>query len=196
MSSSLSNLGGRTRSGSGVTPTYGGGRYYGGGATVPYTAGRRSPLGVTPFLLPLGALAFFPGLWLAGAWGYPWHTPYHFYNRTDNNTATRNETLPVLCLCQEYGVCGCDDNGNTTYVTELLGNGSLADRNASLIRVANVNGTKTAIINGTLPNGTTASGGTNPSNADQLSGAAKKFVIAYGGYWVMVALVGGMVTLV
>jgi hypothetical protein len=133
---------------------------------------------VTPFLLPFGALAFFPGLWLYGAYGYPWHNPVHYNNRTDNDTRTRNETLPVLCLCQEYSVCGCDDNGNSTFVAELLGNG-----------------TKTAVINGTLPNGTTASGGTDPSSADQLSGAARKFVVAYGGYWIMVALVGGIVTL-
>jgi hypothetical protein len=151
---------------------------------------------VAAFLLPLGALAFFPGLWLFGVYAYPWHTPYYFYNRTNNDTATRNETLPVLCLCQEYSVCGCDDNGNATYVNQLLGNGSAADRNSSLIQVAEVNGTKTVVINGTLPNGTTASGGTAPSNADQLSGVAKKFVTVYGGYWVMVALVGGMVTLV
>jgi hypothetical protein len=150
---------------------------------------------VTPFLLPFGALAFFPGLWLYGAYGYPWHNPVHYNNRTDNDTRTRNETLPVLCLCQEYSVCGCDDNGNSTFVAELLGNGSYADTNSSLIRVTNVNGTKTAVINGTLPNGTTASGGTDPSSADQLSGTARKFVVTYGGYWIMVALVGGIVTL-
>jgi hypothetical protein len=77
----------------------------------------------------------------------------------------------------------------------LLGNGSYADTNSSLIRVTNVNGTKTAVINGTLPNGTTASGGTDASSADQLSGTARKFVVTYGGYWIMVALVGGIVTL-
>ncbi len=37
-SKSNSNAGGKTVSGSGVRPNYGGGRYYGGGATVPYTA--------------------------------------------------------------------------------------------------------------------------------------------------------------
>lgn len=193
--SSSSNLGGQTRAGSGVTPAYGGGRYYGGGATVPYTAGRRSPLGVAPFLLLPGALLFFPGLWLYGAYAYPWQHPYYFHNRSANDSAGRNQSLPVTCLCQQYSVCGCDDNNNSTYLDGLLGNGSAADMNSTLIRVANVNGTKTAVINGTLPNGTTASGGTDASSADELSGAAKKLAVVYGGYWIMAALVAGMVTI-
>src|SRR6266702_1898664 len=57
-SKSNSNAGGKTVSGSGVRPAYGGGRYYGGGATVPYTAGQRSPLGLAPLLIPpIAALA-------------------------------------------------------------------------------------------------------------------------------------------
>jgi hypothetical protein len=56
------------------------------------------------------------------------------------------------------------------------------------------NGTSAAYINGTLPNGTTAAGGTDPSNAGQISGAAR-LAIQYGGYWVMVATVGATVLL-
>jgi len=73
--SSVSNTGGTTRQGSGVTPNYGGGRYYGGGATTPYTAGSRSPLGLVaiPLAFGAGALAFYPGLWLYGAYAYPYN---------------------------------------------------------------------------------------------------------------------------
>lgn len=76
----------------------------------------------------------------------------------------------------------------------LLGNGTSAPQNSSMVTVANVNGTQKAYINGTLPNGTTASGGTDPSNPSEVSGAAK-MVVNYGGYWVMLALVGATVSL-
>jgi hypothetical protein len=70
--SSSSNTGGATKTGSGVTPNYGGGRYYGGGATSPYTSGARSPLGIVGIPLAFGALAFYPGIWLYGAYAYPY----------------------------------------------------------------------------------------------------------------------------
>ena len=72
--SSSSNTGGRTKTGSGVTPNYGGGRYYGGGATTPYQSGSRSPLGIAavPLAFGVGALAFYPGIWLYGAYAYPY----------------------------------------------------------------------------------------------------------------------------
>jgi hypothetical protein len=72
--SSSSNNGGRTKTGSGVTPNYGGGRYYGGGATSPYQSGSRSPLGIAavPLAFGVGALAFYPGIWLYGAYAYPY----------------------------------------------------------------------------------------------------------------------------
>jgi hypothetical protein len=71
--SSSSNTGGATKTGSGVTPNYGGGRYYGGGATSPYTSGLRSPLGIAAVPLAFGALAFYPGIWLYGAYAYPYN---------------------------------------------------------------------------------------------------------------------------
>ncbi|KAF2668814.1 hypothetical protein BT63DRAFT_286139 [Microthyrium microscopicum] len=150
---SSSSGGGTSRGGSGVTPSYGGGRYYGGGASVPYAAGARSSRGLAPVgLLGVGALAFFPGLWLYGAYLYPYSSPYSFHNRTSNN----NETKPVECLCQEYSVCGCDENSDSTYLDSVIGDGNTTSFNQSLVRVADVNGTSTIVLNGTLPNGTTA----------------------------------------
>jgi hypothetical protein len=51
------------------------------------------------------------------------------------------------------------------------------------------NGTEMSYINGTLPNGTTAPGGTEPSDESQIS-AAVQHVMSYAGYTVMMGTVG------
>ncbi|KAI9805809.1 MAG: hypothetical protein M1825_000423 [Sarcosagium campestre] len=201
--------GGRTKSGSGVTPRFGGGRFYGGGASAPYTAGRRSPKGISPFVLPGVALGIFSGIWLYSAFAYPYNNPYYFRNTSRfarNRTLTGTPPikfirrqdeegvvveLPVLCLCQEYSVCGCDDNDDTEFLTSLLPNGTDGTGlNETLAQVSDVNGTTTLVLNGTLPNGTTAPGGTEDPNAtEDPSGAAAGTVRAFGGYWVMAAIV-------
>lgn len=66
----------------------------------------------------------------------------------------------------------------------LIGNGSTSALNSSVVRVAEVNGTSTIVVNGTLPNGTTASGGTDSAT----SGAM--ILVENSGYWVMAAMVG------
>ena len=77
----------------------------------------------------------------------------------------------------------------------LINNGTNHPVNSSMVRYLTYpNGTQAAYINGTLPNGTTAAGGTDPSDASQISGATK-IVAMYGGYWVMVATVGAIVLL-
>jgi len=190
--SSSSSAGGATKQGSGVTPRFGGGRYYGGGATTPYASGVRSPLGLTPVLLGATALALLPGLWLYGAYSYPYTHPYSFRNYTaptNTSDSNQNETKPVNCLCAQYQECSCDDNGNSTFLDELIGNGSYAALNQSLVTVADVNGTSTILINGTLPNGTTTAGGTDDANA------AVRTMVEASGYWVMIALVGCTVLL-
>jgi hypothetical protein len=142
-------------------------------------------------LLPVAALAFFPGIWLWGAYAYPYNHPY-YYHDNDNN---KNESLPVQCLCEQYQECGCDDNNNSTYYESLF-NGT-QPRNTSVVRVANVNGTKTIIINGTLANGTTTDDGTSSSStSSSTSGAAQGPLITLinaSGYWVMVAVVAATV---
>jgi hypothetical protein len=74
----------------------------------------------------------------------------------------------VKCLCQQYSECGCDDNNDPQYMNGLIGNGSAAAMNQSLVRVANVNGTDTIFVNGTLPNGTTASGGASSAGTQSV----------------------------
>ncbi|KAM0117093.1 hypothetical protein ACP6JC_006326 [Aspergillus fumigatus] len=157
-----------------------GGAYYAGGATSTYRAGTRSPLGVTPFLLPVAALAIFPGIWLYGAYAYPYS---HRYNYT-NETSRQNESLPVVCLCQEYSDCGCDDNNNSTYYQSLF-NGT-QPVNSSIAKVVNANGTETIYINGTVPNAT-------DSTSSSTSSAPATALLEASGYWVMVALVASMV---
>ncbi|KAF2401812.1 hypothetical protein EJ06DRAFT_362109 [Trichodelitschia bisporula] len=173
-----SNAGGRSGSGSGVQPSYGGGRYYGGGARVPYAAGGRSPAGLVALgLLPIAGLAFFAGAWLYPAYLYPYSHPYTFHNASANNGTGANQTKPVKCLCQQYSVCGCDENDDQSYLASLLGNGSTEALNSSLVRVANVNNTDTIFLNGTLPNGTTAAGGSDSAAALNLPHKALGYVV-------------------
>ncbi|KAI1636323.1 hypothetical protein F4809DRAFT_609690 [Biscogniauxia mediterranea] len=164
--SSSSNAGGSTTTGSGVRPAYGGGAYYGGGAKVPYTAGSRSASGIVPGFVggaALGAVAFVGISWAYGAYLYPYAHRYYYHNATTN----QNETRPVTCVCGQYSVCSCDDNGNTTYFNSVIGDGSYEGLNKSLVTVADnsTNGNETTIyILGDLPNGTTAAGGTESPN--------------------------------
>ena len=169
-----------------IGPSYGGGRYYGGGATSAYRSGARSPLGLAPYALAGAGLAIFPGLWLYGAYAYNFHHPYYFHNASNTTDSRNNESLPVTCLCQQYSACGCDDNGNTTYIDSLLGDGDPAHQNSSLVHAGDVNGTKTVVINGTLPNGT-------DTTSDNTSGAVRRRVIETSGFWVVAAIVGAMV---
>ncbi|KAF1988539.1 hypothetical protein K402DRAFT_391758 [Aulographum hederae CBS 113979] len=196
--SGSSSTGGRTSAGSGVRPSYGGGRYYGGGAAVPYAAGSRSPRGIVPILILGGAALFvLPGVWLYGAHNYPYSRPYTFYNQSAVNSSNPNgvnESLPVNCLCGRYQECGCDENDDPSYLNSLIGNGSYAALNKSLVNVADVDGRRQIYINGTLPNGTTAAGGSDDDDSSTTGGTSAAFSIRHGGaeilgYWSMAAIV-------
>ncbi|KAI1181347.1 hypothetical protein F4777DRAFT_13522 [Nemania sp. FL0916] len=177
--SSSSNAGGRTTTGSGARPMYG--SYYGGGATQPYGPRGTSPSGIAPVVLGTAAIAGVAFLGFAylnanGAYAYPYRNPYTFYNVTTD----RNETKPIQCLCDQYTTCGCDDNGDKTYLNDVIGNGSYAALNHSIVDVAkNDKGQDTIYINGILPNGTTASGGdTSPNAAGSMMALAQA-----AGWW-------------
>lgn len=110
---------------------------------------------------------------------------YRFINQSDTNSTNpngTNTTLPVTCLCQEYSPCGCDENDDQQYLNDLVGNGSYAALNKSLVTVSDVNGTTNLVINGTLPNDTTAPGGSDGAGAPLQVGH-------YAGYWVMATIV-------
>lgn len=106
-------------------------------------------------------------------------------------------TSNVTCLCQEYSVCGCDPTDNSTFLANMLTNGSDSGPPVNSTNVRTIdwgNGTIASYINGTLDNGTTASGGTDPSNESQVS-PATKVAIDYAGYWIMIGTVLASVTL-
>lgn len=190
-----SNAGGLSSAGSGRPRTFGGGQFYGGGARTPYTAGSRTPKGLVaaPLIGVALVVAIMPGLWLHSAYPYYYNNPYRFYNQSATNddddndndrralwtrqTQGRNETLPVVCLCEEDFVCGCDENDDQQYLNDLVGNGSYAALNKTLVTVSDVNGTRSLVLNGTLEKGTTAPGGTDESGAMSLS--AGKYVGYY-----------------
>ena len=193
-------------SSSSISPSYGGGKYYGGGATSPYRAGGRSPgAGIVPFALVggiAGAALIFPGVWAYGAYNYPYSHPYSYHNRTNTSEpANQNETLPVTCLCQMYSACGCDDNANSTYLDGLVGDGSPGAENSSLVHVGPVNGTKTVVLNGTLPNGTdtdaapAAAATTSTSTSGGAGGraAVARSVAEGSGVWLLGGMVGAAV---
>ncbi|KAI0160593.1 hypothetical protein GGR57DRAFT_387949 [Xylariaceae sp. FL1272] len=167
LGSSSSNTGGRTTTGSGVRPGYGGGSYYGGGGTQPYRSGSPSFGGIVPFVLAgaaLSALTFGGLALIAGSYAYPYHNQYTFHNATTD----KNETKPVVCVCEPYNECGCDEPANqTAFFNDIIRDGSYSNLNHSLVTVAKneTTGNDTIYINGGLPNGTTAAGGTEDPNA-------------------------------
>ena len=154
---------------------------------MPYRAGSRSTGGIVPFVLVggLAAYAFWPGVWYHPPYLYPYAHPWNYRNQTSN----QNETKPVTCACDPYQVCGCDDNANQTYIDSVVGNGSYNALNRSLVSLGDVNGTEHILINGTLPNGTTASGGTDSPNA----GAGLRHLAQAAGWWPLVATAAAMV---
>jgi hypothetical protein len=127
---------------------------------VPYRAGLVSPLGVNPFFIAPFAL------WMPFYWG-PYGAYYYHLNHTApalaNNTA-HNSTDPILCVCQNYEECGCDDtDGNYTIPAGT--------------QYAVINGTEYAVVNGTLENGTTA-----PDDATS-SAVGMGLYLANSGFW-------------
>ncbi|RTE75435.1 hypothetical protein BHE90_010097, partial [Fusarium euwallaceae] len=186
-SSRTSNVGGGSRGGSGPQPNFASGRYYPGGAVAPYRSGNRSPgANIIPFVLVGSALAFWPGVWLYGAYMYPYTHQYHFHN----DTSDEDEIRDVVCGCGQYEVCGCDDNNDTAYYRQLIGNGSWEALNKSIVTVAEYKGKINILINGTLPNGTTVPEQNSPA------GLGTKDMIEGLGYWPAVAAVAATVFLV
>ncbi|CAL5869332.1 uncharacterized protein PFLUO_LOCUS3561 [Penicillium psychrofluorescens] len=172
--SSSSNVGGSTSRGSGVQPQYGGGSFYAGGASTPYRSGSRSG-SISPHLVAGAGLGFLGAAFLLHANSYYLYPYPHHYLYNDH------EYL-VECVCAQYSECGCGDNQNQTYYTSLF-HGERPE-NSTNVRVVDVNGTETIYINGTLPNGTTATNGASPAGT----------VPAHlGGYLVTVAVVAAAV---
>lgn len=106
------------------------------------------------------------------------------------NQDGQNRTSNVTCLCQQYQVCGCDPTDNSTFLDQVVSNGTGgAPVNSSLVRTIDYgNGSAATYINGSLANGTTADGGSDPSSESQVSPAVR-LAMGYVGYWVMTTTV-------
>lgn len=106
----------------------------------------------------------------------------------------------MTCLCEQYSACGCDDTNNSTFLDGIIGDGNLANLNKSLVNVGNVNGTKTIVLNGTLPNDTVADATITwniTTGADTTvpskSAANKRFLLETSGFWLLGAIVAATV---
>jgi hypothetical protein len=189
---SSSNSGGRTSAGTGPARAFGNGKYYAGGSSVPFTSGSRSPsANIAPALIGGAAAGLVFGALLTSrgasasqstddSWYfYHWPEPYNFFNATTQ----RNESDEVVCGCRTYAVCGCDYTDDTSYMASIIGDGRYETLNKSLVSVADYEGSRTIFVDGTLPNGTTAPGGTDDA------GVA---LAPLKGYWPVMVLAGAM----
>jgi len=178
-SSSSSSSSGSSRGGTGVVSsprTFGGGSRYAGGASTPYRAGSTPAgwRGPSPLLLGagVGALVFFPGLYLGGAYLYHHNNDdgrgdqrETYYNETSN----MNETRPVECICAQDAQCGCSDDlfENKTTLNEFANN-----KEVSSVR------NNTLFINGTLE---------EEASAQSSAGGFQQKLIEATGFWPVVA---------
>ena len=210
-----SNAGGFSKGGSGPPPKYT--NYYSGGGRTPYTAGKKSPGGLSPIALPLALVGgLFAGMWLGSVWMYAWNHPLNYtnpstaatidipyQNRTTNRTMTyeitpgMSVTLPVKCLCAENAVCGCDEVTDPDYAKSVLEDAAKDGGNGDTARLAVDDGQLVLVVNGTLPNGTTAAGGDEyDSRGPQLQvgkGVVRGWAMAWVGLVVGGAVLGGLV---
>lgn len=113
-------------------------------------------------------------------------------NSNENGTV---EVLPIICLCQQYSECSCDDNSDSEFLTSILPNDTAElQLDESLVRVTDVNGTRSVVLNGTLENGTTAPDEevTASPTSTPVAGvsAAGRILLENAGWWVMVFIVG------
>lgn len=167
---------------------------------MPYRSGSRSPSGMLPVFAGVAFLAFWPGLWLSGAYLYHYDNNHRFYNETSQE----DEEKPVTCACDPDLTCGCDEPEDTEYLDDLIGNGNYHELNHTLITVADVNGTSTILINGTLPLGTTAAGGTEEPGPEELGAVEDgggtnagdgglRGMLQHAGWWPAAAAVAAIV---
>lgn len=121
-------------------------------------------------------------------YGYPFYAPYYYqypmatnYNNNNNGAAANNYSMNVVCYCEQYSECGCDDNNNSTFLAEVIGD---PPRNSSIVTIVQNGTNETAYINGTLANGTTA--------ADPNASGASAVAAMGASAWPVVALVSAM----
>lgn len=126
---------------------------------------------------------------MATAWAFSaWHNPYLYqYNNPyyyHDPRTNKNESMPIVCVCEDNHPCGCDDLGNNQnygYMTQIIGNSSVNTVNNSQVAVgrnSNKGNETTLFVNGTL-------------DGDEDSGAAHSIAVA--GFWPVAATVFAIV---
>jgi hypothetical protein len=115
---------------------------------------------------------------------------YEYYNITTDEDEKRS----ILCACQEDQVCSCEPNDDV--MKELVGNGSYAALNKTIINVGSENGTDYFLINGTLPQGTTLRDpdAEEQTDDDDAAGSMRNLLEALG-FWPATAAVACVVFL-
>lgn len=182
---STSNTGGYSKPGSGPQPGFAGGTRYGGGAKAPYAAGRSTPSGVVAGAAVGGAaIAFWPGTWHTPVYMYG---PYGYHYGYHNSSSNRHEERDIICSCAQYSECMCDEIEDDEFWDELIGDGDYDKLNKSLVDVTRRNGRETIVVNGTLPNGTTAKSDNEDDYKEYLTNAAARLASA-AGVWPAAAL--------
>ncbi|RYP65466.1 hypothetical protein DL771_008293 [Monosporascus sp. 5C6A] len=107
--------------------------------SIPFKSGLRNPLGILPLYLVGASLSFWLGLRAYGAFLYPHTQPYRFLNATTRE----HRTMDILCGCDPYALCACDDNYSSVFLSAVIQSG--------LVQVGTVNNTMTLLLNGTVP---------------------------------------------
>jgi hypothetical protein len=130
---------------------------YLGGAAVPFKSGDHSPNGVSPKKLNnLPFTTVDENNVKDGSCAVP-NTSYAYDYQSKYSLGSAGN-VPVYCLCDPYGLCGCDDHhGNSSFVDAMLAYMGLGDeaKNISRICTVSLDGATTILVDGGLSNGST-----------------------------------------
>lgn len=111
------------------------------------------------------------------------NTTYTYYNITTDEQEERD----ILCGCADGADCGCEPNDDV--MEELVGNGSYAALNKTIINVGSENGTDYFLINGTLPEGTELAGQDEDEEDSEDAGNSMRGLVEALGFWPATAAV-------
>ncbi|KAL4933361.1 uncharacterized protein BDV17DRAFT_107682 [Aspergillus undulatus] len=129
---------------------------YLGGAAIPFKSGDDSPNGLSP--------KKFDNLVFAtvdedsvkdGSCAVP-NTSYAYEYRSKYSLSSGS--VPVYCVCDPYGLCGCDDHhGNSSFVDAMLAYVGLDGEAKNISKACTVllDGATTILVDGGLSNGST-----------------------------------------
>ncbi|KAL4780372.1 hypothetical protein BJX76DRAFT_360922 [Aspergillus varians] len=129
---------------------------YLGGAATPFKSGSSSPNGVSPRKLDNLAFATVDESAVKdGSCAVP-NTSYAY--QYESKYSLSSGSVAVYCLCDPYGLCGCDDHhGNSSFVPAMLAYVGLDKeaKNISKACTVSLDGAVAILVDGGLANGST-----------------------------------------